>query len=413
MEKKHGKIRKKKKLKNEKAITLIALVITIIVLLILVGVSIATLTGQNGILTRTNDAKVETRGAAVEEIVELWKTENEMNEYNNSNQSPKSEDELLQDLLDNNQVYEEEIDRASKTITIGNRVINYAIEAELTDIYVALYNDGTLVFSNKDDFDVGKIAEGWNIENIKEIHYDPFYGEPLPWFDYADQITKIEITSKIVPEYTNGWFMDCMNLTNIDLSNLDTSKVTDMSSMFNSCGLTSLDLSSFNTSNVTNMSSMFSGPLSSLDLSSFDTSKVTDMSYMFNRCSELNSLNISSFNTSNVTRMDGMFLNCSGLDSLDLRNFDTSKVTYMTEMFYGCRGLIDLNLSSFNTSEVTSMRTMFNRCSGLSILDLRNFDTRNVQDYSLMFGSVTADVYIGEVNVNLRNRKRGQVRIQK
>ena len=52
--------------------------------MILVGVSIATLTGQNGILTRTNDAKVETRGAAVEEIVELWKTENEMNEYNNN-----------------------------------------------------------------------------------------------------------------------------------------------------------------------------------------------------------------------------------------------------------------------------------------------------------------------------------------
>ena len=279
----------------------------------------------------------------------------------------KSEDELLQDLLDNNQVYEEEIDRASKTITIGNRVINYAIEAELTDIYVALYNDGTLVFSNKDDFDVGKIAEGWNIENIKEIHYDPFYGEPLPWFDYADQITKIEITSKIVPEYTNGWFMDCMNLTNIDLSNLDTSKVTDMSSMFNSCGLTSLDLSSFNTSNVTNMSGMFRGPLSSLDLSSFDTSKVTDMSYMFNRCSELNSLNISSFNTSNVTRMDGMFLNCSGLDSLDLRNFDTSKVTDMSFMFGSSFKLKKIYVSSKWTTANADTTHMFGGCGTSSV----------------------------------------------
>ena len=381
-----------------KGITLIALVITIIVLLILAGVSIATLTGENGILTRAQDAKVETRGAAVEEIVELWKIENEMNEYNNSNESPKSETELLQDLLNNKQVFEEEIDRASKTITIGDRVIDYAVEVELTDIYVALYNDGTLVFSNKNDFDVSKIAENGNFDNIKGIHYDPFYGEPLPWSEYTNKITKIEITSKIVPEYTNGWFMDCMNLTNIDLSDLDTSKVTDMSDMFSGCGLTSLDLSSFNTSKVTDMNGMFTGCglLTSLDLSSFNTSNVTDMSFMFNRCRGLNNLNINSFNTSNVTNMEGMFENCSGLSTLDLKNFDTSKVTYMTEMFYGCSGLTDLNLTSFNTSNVTSTRTMFYGCSSLSSLDLRNFDTRNVQDYSLMFGSVTADVYIGE-----------------
>ena len=43
--------------KFQNGITLIALVITIIVLLILAGVSIATLTGENGILTRANDAK--------------------------------------------------------------------------------------------------------------------------------------------------------------------------------------------------------------------------------------------------------------------------------------------------------------------------------------------------------------------
>ena len=43
--------------KNMKGITLIALVITIIVLLILAGVSIAMLTGQNGILTQAQNSK--------------------------------------------------------------------------------------------------------------------------------------------------------------------------------------------------------------------------------------------------------------------------------------------------------------------------------------------------------------------
>ena len=44
-------------MKKQKGITLIALVVTIIVLLILAGVSIATLTGDNGILTRASNAK--------------------------------------------------------------------------------------------------------------------------------------------------------------------------------------------------------------------------------------------------------------------------------------------------------------------------------------------------------------------
>ena len=57
--------------KKQKGITLIALVITIIVLLILAGVSIATLTGENGILTRANDAKEQTEIASEKEQVEL------------------------------------------------------------------------------------------------------------------------------------------------------------------------------------------------------------------------------------------------------------------------------------------------------------------------------------------------------
>ena len=52
-------------------ITLIALVVTIIVLLILAAVSIATLTGENGILTRANDAKTETEEAKEDELRKL------------------------------------------------------------------------------------------------------------------------------------------------------------------------------------------------------------------------------------------------------------------------------------------------------------------------------------------------------
>ena len=55
----------------QKGITLIALVITIIVLLILAGVSIAMLTGQNGILTQAQNAKTTTANKSAEEKVKL------------------------------------------------------------------------------------------------------------------------------------------------------------------------------------------------------------------------------------------------------------------------------------------------------------------------------------------------------
>ena len=56
---------------NNKGITLIALVITIIVLLILAGVSIAMLTGQNGILTKASNSKDKTNAAEVAERVNM------------------------------------------------------------------------------------------------------------------------------------------------------------------------------------------------------------------------------------------------------------------------------------------------------------------------------------------------------
>ena len=60
-----------KNMRGRNGITLIALVITIIVLLILAGVSIATLTGENGILTRANDTKGQTEIASVKEQAQL------------------------------------------------------------------------------------------------------------------------------------------------------------------------------------------------------------------------------------------------------------------------------------------------------------------------------------------------------
>ena len=130
------------------------------------------------------------------------------------------------------------------------------------------------------------------------------------------------------------------------------------------------------------------------EISNIDTSNVTDMHYMFYNCSHLTSLDLSNFNTSNVTDMQSMFYNCSNLTSLDLSNFNISKVTNMNFMFNNCSNLTSLDLSNFNTSKVTNMNSMFYNCSNLTYLDIRNFDFKKVVSYSNIFNNVPSNCEI-------------------
>ena len=191
-----------------------------------------------------------------------------------------------------------------------------------------------------------------------------------------------------------GMFFSMTNLTTLNLSNFDTSKVTNMGSMFYGISnLTTLNLSNFNTSQVTIMGGMFYGMsnLTTLNLSNFNTSKTTDMRSMFNGMTNLASLNISSFNTENVENMSGMFSQAQKIEHLDLSHFRTDKVTNMGSMFYQMSALKTINLSHFNTANVTDMSSMFSMDDNLTELDLSSFATPKVENFGYMFASFTTD----------------------
>ena len=104
---------------------------------------------------------------------------------------------------------------------------------------------------------------------------------------------------------------------------------------------------------LTTCANMFDGcrGLTSLNLSNFDTSNVTDMVAMFRYCNKLTSLNLSNFDTSNVIAMNYMFNGCSGLTSLDIRSFSSIKLS-------GC----NLMLNSLNsTCKVYVNKSKFTR----------------------------------------------------
>lgn len=154
----------------------------------------------------------------------------------------------------------------------------------------------------------------------------------------------------------NYLFYSCSSLTTLDVSNFNTSNVTNMSSMFYNCSsLTSLDVSKFNTSNVTKMTAMFNSctKLTSLNVSNFDTSKVTDMGFMFYGCSKLTALDVINFNTSNVTDMYGMFYGCSSLKTIYASSsFVTTNITSSSSMFSNCSNLVGGNGTTYNSSYV-------------------------------------------------------------
>ncbi|WP_417052557.1 BspA family leucine-rich repeat surface protein [Ellagibacter isourolithinifaciens] len=238
----------------------------------------------------------------------------------------------------------------------------------------------------------------WMIDSSGCLIIEPQSGESgelenwvwtAPWSNYKNSIISATIKKTVIAKTASRAFYDCKSLRSVDLSGLDTSKVTSMYCMFQGCSsLASLDLSSFDTSKVTDMSGMFSGcsSLKSLNVTSFDTCKVTSMSAMFNSCTSLESLDLSSFNASSVTTMMVMFGNCPSLKSLTFSSrLDTSNVKSMRLLFAGCKALNALDISGFNTSKVTDMSGMFSNCTSLASLDVSSLDTSKVTDMSGMF----------------------------
>jgi len=217
-------------------------------------------------------------------------------------------------------------------------------------------------------------------------------------------------TSKVENMYS--MFSRARGLKNLDLSKWDTSKVTNMAGMFSEArGLENLDLSKWNTSKVTNMGAMFSDTrLTNLDIGGWDTSQVKNMAGMFSEASRLTNLDLSRWDTSQVKNMSNMFRVVRGLTNLDLSRWDTSQVTDMEYMFYGTRlanldigkwdtrqvtnmgnmfagdsDLTNSNIGKWDTSKVTNMEGMFSGARGLTNLDLSKWDTSKVKDMSYMF----------------------------
>ena len=130
-------------MRNQRGITLIALVITIIVLLILAGVSIAMLTGDNGILSNATRSVSETniaedREAAILALSDAYSDYLEAKYVN----TPATTDTFIQFLTTNAATYLNDPDHFTYTTTSGVVITTKSTNAEGKQEFATVDTDG-------------------------------------------------------------------------------------------------------------------------------------------------------------------------------------------------------------------------------------------------------------------------------
>lgn len=263
-------------------------------------------------------------------------------------------------------------------------------------------------------------VSNWDVSNVKYI---------TEMFNECTKIQKLDVTEWNTSSFNGSMsrmFYQCYALNELNPSGWDTSSITNMSEVFAHAGVINLDLSRWNTSNVTNMYRMFywCNNLTTVDLSNWDVSKVTgtnlysnfegmfdmcknlqtvnlanwnlvnkndntkgarDMTSMFESCRSLIEVNTSNWNTSTLETTTDMFNECEKLQKIDVSHWNTSNLKYASSMFEGCGDIITLDVSNWKTSNLINAAYMFSGCMTITKLDVSKWDTPNVTNMAGMF----------------------------
>lgn len=253
---------------------------------------------------------------------------------------------------------------------------------------VAIYSDddNSLTFANiTTDIAIG------DTYNSKEVTYiyigfenNKFSETDVPWYNIREDVTAVNVSTSITPISTSNWFRGFINCSSFNVSNINMSKVTDMSYMFDSAG----SGTSVTTFTITGMNN-------------WDTSKVTTMAHVFYRAGqEATSFsigNLSNWNTAKVQTMVSMFAQAgtkaTTFDIGNIGNWTTDNVNSLAYMFYHAGNQASTwkigGLGGWNTSNVTNMYGLFaatgTNATTWSVGDLSSWNTAKVTSMGYMF----------------------------
>ena len=323
-----------KNVRESNGITLIALVITVIVLLILAGVTIAALTGDNGILAQTAKAKEESEKAEIIEQIQLDIADKQIENLGSINEEEfyeilgkygtVSADEtiltttkgnyeiLISDIYNGNietslvttpiESWEYTLNDENKTITL-TKYVGEETKISIPAMFTINSQSYTTILS-RSTTDSGPFVSNTIIKRVK-------FDENIYLADkYSAQVL----------------FFNCSNLERVDNLPLKIyggdESVTSLANMFNGCSL--LTRAPKIPEGIINIQGMFTN-CTSLENSPEIPSTVENMTYTYQNCSALTG--IININSDNVSQAERCFFN----DKLEIRlRVNENTTTYTT-----------------------------------------------------------------------------------
>ena len=222
----------------------------------------------------------------------------------------------------------------------------------------------------------------WDTSNVTEMK-EVFSG----WPTFNGDISNWD-TSRV--ESMHGMFKTSKKVGNYfsgpssfnqPIGKWDVRNVVDMSEMFLGATSFNQDISNWNVSNVENIEYMFSGATSfNQDISNWDVSNVKDMHCMF---SNITSIGIVAF----VGTYEHDYADSTSFNQ-DISNWDVSNVENMREMFRGATSF-NQDISKWNVSKVEFMYSMFSGATSFN-QPIGNWNVNKVKYMSSMFSGATS-----------------------
>ena len=344
-----------KKLKNNKAITLLALVITIIIMLLLAAVAIQMTFGENGLIVKATQAKAEQAKAELYDIAKLEYLNLKTKAIENNQPEPTVESVLSESSFLNkyNIVGNNITNKSNKIIDTKDNLIKYiknnephSSNSDQLILELNVISSGVLEFYCSDSDSSIEIEYH---DNSKEIITSPGYHAPSTTKNYNPGKYKLKLKG-LNNNHLNG--LSLISYVNMTVDILDWGKHPDKQ--------TSLTLS-----NINNIISpepdyltvhYYQGKFNSIPNDLFSQKNNNEIMSCFSYCNNITSIPEDLFkNCTNAKKFEYTFGHCNNLQNIpeNIFKYNTNVETF-SRTFAGFSGSsIPENLFKYNTKVKT------------------------------------------------------------
>ena len=202
----------------------------------------------------------------------------------------------------------------------------------------------------------------------------------------------------------------------LDLSDIDTSNIIDMSNLFGKIvnksnnsflkyGIKTINITGWDTSNVKEMNFMFRD-LDEINkiigFETWNTNNVNSFREFFCHCSELKSIDgIENFKFNNCTDIAYMFAFCNSLPESQIKaveQWHIENAEWLSGVFIGCELLENIDLSNWKCSKIYTCHSLFKKCTLLkTIKGIDEWDMKQCTDIGSMFSNCKSLKSVGDL----------------